>query len=110
MKLLKKKNFLFSQETHGWAEIVANLVCQGYVRDGRWHVLAVIQQCHDTGVEGFQAAAIVSVALANPTGVLQVTGPRQTQSAHLKVAIGEHVGQAKSVVILLCKKKKNIIF
>ena len=45
------------------------------------------------------------VPLADAAGVFQVSGPGQTEGAALKVPVREHVGQAKGVIILFCKKR-----
>lgn len=44
------------------------------------------------------------VLLANTASVFQVSRPRQSQSALLKIAVREHVGQAERVVVFLCNK------
>ena len=41
------------------------------------------------------------VLLADSTGVLEVPGPGEAEGAALKVPVGEHVGQAEGVVVLL---------
>ena len=44
------------------------------------------------------------VSFANSAGVLEVPGPGQAEGAALEVPVGEHVGQAKGVIILLWKR------
>ncbi len=41
------------------------------------------------------------VLLADSAGVLEVPGPGEAEGAALKVPVGEHVGQAEGVVVLL---------
>ena len=41
------------------------------------------------------------VALADSAGVLEVAGPREAERAAVKVAVGEHVGEAEGVVVFL---------
>ena len=41
------------------------------------------------------------VPLADSSGVLEVPGPGEAEGAALEVAVGEHVGQAERVVVLL---------
>ena len=45
------------------------------------------------------------VPLADPAGVLEVSSPGEAEGAAVKVPVGEHVGQAEGVVILLCKRE-----
>ena len=41
------------------------------------------------------------IALAHAAGVLEVAGPREAERAAVKVAVGEHVGEAEGVVVFL---------
>ena len=41
------------------------------------------------------------VSLADSAGVLEVSRPGQAEGASLEITVGEHVGQAERVVILL---------
>ena len=42
------------------------------------------------------------VLLADSAGVLEVASPGETEGAAFEVSVGEHVGQAERVVVLLC--------
>lgn len=42
---------------------MSNFMSECDVRDGWRHVLAVVQQRHDAGVEGFHAAAVVLLGI-----------------------------------------------
>lgn len=48
------------------------------------------------------------VLLADAARVLQVASPRQSQCAHLEVAVGEHVRQAECVVVLFCERPTGL--
>ena len=40
--------------------------------------------------------------LTNPASILEVPGPGQAEGPALEVSVGEHVGQAELIVVLLC--------
>ena len=42
------------------------------------------------------------VLLADSARVLEVASPGEAEGAALEVSVGEHVGQAERVVVLLC--------
>lgn len=47
------------------------------------------------------------IFFTNSTGIFQITRPRQSQGAHFKISVGEHVSQAELVVIFFCNRKKK---
>ncbi len=87
----------------------------GYKKCGSTYSLKVVQSTMQTQMpqhifvrSGWSLAACTHpVPLADSAGVLEVPGPRESQGAALKVPVGEHVGQAKGVVVLLWKRKNN---
>ena len=42
------------------------------------------------------------VLLADSAGVLEVASPGEAEGAALEVSVGEHVGEAEMVIVLLC--------
>lgn len=77
---------------------------QCHMGDSRGHMFAIIQQSNNARIQRLERSTIVTVLLANSTCILKIPGPSKPQGAHLKVAIGEHVGQTKGIVVFLCKK------
>ena len=45
------------------------------------------------------------ILLTHTASVLEVPSPGQSQGPSLEVSVGEHVGQAELVIVLLCNKK-----